>query len=190
MGEGAQNPARLEAGLEDKKKTSMTEWIRSRTIEEWLGALLMTVVVALLGWQVGLRFIMNQSLSWLEEVARFAFVWAVYFGFIIAAEKDRHIRVSLHIGLMPPFWQKVMLTLADLVWLVFNGVVVWYGAEFVASMFDFPFISQTTGINLAWVQMIVPLGFALMSVRIIQCMWRRWRAPDDAVDVADGRLND
>ena len=54
-------------------------------------------------------------------------------------------------------------------------------------MFEFPFISQTTGINLVWIQMIVPLGFALMTVRIVQAAIRRWRA-DDVVH--DSRLDD
>lgn len=166
----------------------MMGWVRSRTPEEWIAALLMTIVVALLGWQVFLRFVFGDTLSWLEETARFAFVWAVYFGFVIAAEKDRHIRVSLHIMMMPPLAQKIFMTLADLVWLFFNGIVIWYGTTFVASMFQFPYISQTTGINLVWIQMIVPLGFILMSLRILQVMVRRWRAPEPLV--VDGRVDD
>ncbi|ARC90604.1 C4-dicarboxylate ABC transporter permease [Rhodovulum sp. MB263] len=147
----------------------------------------MTAVVALLGFQVIARFGMGRSFSWLEEVSRFAFVWAVYFGFVIAAEGDRHIRVSLHLGLLPTKLRLVMLTLADLLWLGFNAVVIWYGYQFTVSMFEFPYISQTTGINLVWVQMIVPLGFAFMSIRILQVMVRRWQTGEGP---ADARIGD
>lgn len=153
-----------------------------RTPEEWGAAVLMTAVVVLLGVQVFMRFVLDRSPSWLEEVARFAFVWAVYFGFVVAAEKGRHIRVAMQIRALPPIWQKIVLTLADIAWIAFNGVVIYYGIEFVVSMFEFPFISQTTGINLVWVQMIVPLGFAWMTVRIVQGCVRRWREGEELVD--------
>lgn len=158
-----------------------------RTPEQWAGAILMTIVVALLSVQVVGRYGFGRSFSWLEEVSRFAFVWAVYFGFIVAAEADRHIRVALHLQLLPQRGRLLMLTLADALWLVFNAVVIWHGYHFTVSMFEFSYISQTTGINLVWVQMIVPLGFVFISIRVIQVMVARWR---EGVELHDARLGD
>lgn len=161
----------------------MRRWLGGRTPEEWVGATLMTLVVALLGFQVCARYGFGRSFSWLEEVSRFAFVWAVYFGFVMAAEGDRHIRVSVHLDMLPKTARIAMLTLADCLWLVFNAVVMWHGYFFTISMFEFPYISQTTGINLVWIQMIVPLGFLLLSMRVVQVMVRRWtrgELPEDS----------
>ena len=161
----------------------MGKRLTGRTPEEWIGAALMTAVVALLGFQVIARFGFGRSFSWLEEVSRFAFVWAVYFGFIIAAEGDRHIRVALHLNLLPQRARLYVMTLADLLWLVFNAIIIWHGYHFTVSMFEFPYISQTTGINLVWVQMIVPLGFLLVSLRVSQVIIQRWRTgemPEDS----------
>ena len=156
--------------------------LKGRSPEEWLGVLLMTLVLVLLSMQVIGRYVLGWSFAWIEEVSRFAFVWAVYFGFVVAAEKDRHIRVSVQIAMLPPRAQKMLLTLADLIWLAFNGIVVWFGTVYVADMFSFPMVSQTTGINLAWVQMIVPLGFFLLSIRVVQVMVRRWTQDEGVVD--------
>lgn len=161
----------------------MRRWFGGRTLEEWIGAALMTSVVALLGLQVIARYGFGRSFSWLEEVSRFAFVWAVYFGFIMAAEADRHIRVSVQFDGLPRGGRKLMLTLADFLWLIFNAVVIWHGYHFTISMFEFPYISQTLGINLVWVQMIVPLGFLFLSIRVTQVMIDRWRfdiLPEDS----------
>ena len=158
-----------------------------RTPEQWAGAILLSIVVILLGFQVLARFGFGRSFSWLEEVSRFAFVWAVYFGFIVAAEADRHIRVALHLKLLPPKGRLMMLTLADTLWLAFNAVVIWRGYHFTVSMFEFPYISQTTGINLVWVQMIVPLGFVFISIRVFQVMIARWR---DDFHLHDARVGD
>lgn len=159
--------------------------LRIRTPEEWVGVVFMTAVFVLLSIQIFFRYFMGMNFSWLEEVSRFCFVWAVYFGFIVAAEQDRHIRVSVQIMMLPPFWQRILLTVADIIWLGFNAVVIWFGVTYVAEMFQFPMISQTVGINLVWVQLIVPLGFALMSIRIVQTMIRRWT---QQVQVVDTRL--
>lgn len=158
-----------------------------RTPEQWAGATLMTIVVVLLSVQIVGRYGFGRSFSWLEEVSRFAFVWAVYFGFVVAAEADRHIRVALHLQLLPPKGRLLMLTLADALWLAFNAVVIWHGYFFTMSMFEFPYISQTTGINLVWVQMIVPLGFVFISIRVIQVIIARWRT---GVELHDARLGD
>jgi TRAP-type C4-dicarboxylate transport system permease small subunit len=151
-------------------------------VEEWLGVLLMTLVLVLLSMQVIGRYALGWSFAWIEEVSRFAFVWAVYFGFVVAAEKDRHIRVSVQIAFLPPRAQKVLLTFADLIWLGFNGIVMWFGTIYIVDMFDFPMVSQTTGINIAWVQMIVPVGFFLLSIRVIQVMVRRWKNDEGVID--------
>nr|WP_205600972.1 TRAP transporter small permease [Halomonas socia] len=160
----------------------MMNVFRSRTLEEWLAALLMTVVIALLGAQVVLRFGFGRNMSWLEEVSRYFFVWAIYFGFVIAAEQNRHIRVTFHISMLPVTFQKIILTLADTVWLVFNIVLIWQGGKMFYESMQFPYISQTTGINLAWVQVIVPLGMLFISVRVIGCMVARWKYGLDTKD--------
>ncbi len=163
----------------------MLNLIKTKTIEELICGTLMTIVLVLLSFQVVSRYVFGANYSWVEEVSRFAFVWSVYFGFVVAAEKDRHIRVSVVVMMMPLLWQRIVLTFADAVWLVFNGIVVWYGTIYIADMFEFPMISQTTGINLVWVQLIVPLGFFLMSLRIIHAAVRRWH---EISAVHDSRL--
>lgn len=72
--------------------------------------------------------------------------------------------------------------MADLIWLGFNALVIWFGTIYIADMFEFPMVSQTTGINIAWVQMIVPLGFLLLSFRVIQVMIRRWKNDEGVID--------
>lgn len=160
----------------------MLATLKERSVEEWLGVLLMTLVLILLSMQVIGRYVLGWSFAWIEEISRFCFVWAVYFGFVVAAEKDRHIRVSVQIAMLPAKIQKILLTLADVIWLIFNGIVIWFGTIYIADMFRFPMVSQTTGINTAWIQSIVPLGFLLLSFRVIQVMIRRWTRDEGVVD--------
>ena len=82
--------------------------------------------------------------------------------------------------------QLVLFTLADTVWSLFNFVMVFVSGKFTLSMIRYPYISQTTGLNLLWVFMIVPIGFAFMGLRVIQVMISRIKG---RIAFSDSRLD-
>lgn len=159
---------------------------RERPIEAYAAGLFLAVLVILLTVQILLRFIFGRTLSWSEEVSRFAFVWAVYFGFVLAARENKHIRVTAQFKRLSPGIQVVLFTLADTVWSLFNFVMVFVSGKFTLSMIRYPYISQTTGLNLLWVFMIVPIGFAFMGLRVIQVMISRIKG---RIAFSDSRLD-
>ena len=57
---------------------------------------------------------------------------------------------------------------ADLIWLIFNGVMIWKSIFLIKSMMQFTYISPTLGWSMAYVYLIFPIAFTLMSIRIIQ----------------------
>ena len=140
----------------------------SRNVPEaWIAGLLLTVLVCLMTTQVFLRFALNISVSWFEEVIRLVFVWTVYASILIAASDDRHIRVAAHLSLLPIAAQRGVLVVADLVWIGFNLVVVYAAMTYVAALVRQPYLLPTTGVNLVWFFMIVPVGFLILSVRVL-----------------------
>jgi len=157
-----------------------------KPFEAYIAIFCFIILIILLSTQVFLRFVLNKNISWLEEVSRFFFVWAVYFGFILAANEDKHIRVIAHFNYLPKRIQIILLTISDLLWIVFNIVIIYKGFEYVFSMIEFPYYSQTTGINLLYIHLIVPIGFCLMTIRIIQNVVRRLR---EEFRVIDSRKN-
>jgi tripartite ATP-independent transporter DctM subunit len=65
-----------------------------RTVEAVaMSALVGTLLVALL--QVFCRYVLNSSLSWPEEMARFAFVWFVFLGTALITRRARHITIDM-----------------------------------------------------------------------------------------------
>ena len=153
-----------------------------RPIEAYAAGFFLAVLVILLSVQILLRFAFGRTLSWSEEVSRFAFVWAVYFGFVVAAKENKHIRVTAQFHRLRPKSQIILFTLADAIWSVFNFVMVFVSGKFTLSMIRYPYVSQTTGLNLLWVFMIVPLGF--MGVRVLQVMVLRTKG---RIEFSDSR---
>lgn len=154
--------------------------------EAILSAICLSILVFLLSMQVILRFCFGRTLAWSEEAARFAFVWAVYFGFVLAAYEDKHIRVTAALWIFPEKIQLYFLTFADFLWTVFNVIMVYFGIVHVFEMIEYPYISQTLGINLLYVYAIVPIGFLWMGVRVIQSSIKRLQGKSE---IQDSRLD-
>ena len=154
-------------------------------IEGFFAILFTLTLIVLLTLQVLFRFVLNKSISWAEEVSRFAFVWAVYCGIVLAANEDRHIRVTIQLKLFGEHTQKWILAVADILWIIFNSVLAFFAVAFVLSMFEFPYYSQTTGINLVYVYTIIPLGFVFMTIRIVQSLVRRF---GQRIELKDSRM--
>ena len=55
-----------------------------------------------------------------------------------------------------------------MIWLIFNGVMIYKSVFLIKSMLQFTYTSPTLGWSMAYVYMIFPIAFTLMSIRIIQ----------------------
>lgn len=152
------------------------------TFEAVVAAVLLSALVVMMSAQVILRFFFGTSVTWLEEMIRLVFVWAVYSSVLVAAMDDSHIRVALHLSLLPERARLAALCLADILWVAFNGVVIYGAVTYSLSLLEFPYRLPTTGINLVWAFAIVPIGFFVMSIRILMNIRRRNRGELDAVD--------
>jgi len=78
--------------------------------------------------------------------------------------------------------QMILLTISDLLWVVFNILLIYKSFEYLFSMIEFPYYSQTTGINLLYIYLIVPIGFCLMTMRIVQNIFKRLHKEFSVID--------
>ncbi len=150
-------------------------------IESYICQFLLAFFVLILFLQVLCREL-GFSLSWSTELSLFAFIWFVYFGASFAARLGAHNRVRLHLQLFPPIVGKVCLLITDIIWIIFNSIMVWYGYKEVMLNFEFPVTSQVLGWQSSYVFMVFPISFALMSVRIIQVNYIQWILKQEIAD--------
>ena len=146
-----------------------------RNFEQYFCAFLMLLVVFCLGAQVFFRFVLNASLTWSEELSRFAFIWLVYMGAVLGAKERIHIRVTAFHRLLPVGIRGWVIPAADLFWVAINLVFAWQGALQVTHLLRFSYISPALQWNMAFIYAVVPLGFLFMSLRIVEGHWRDWR---------------
>jgi TRAP-type C4-dicarboxylate transport system permease small subunit len=105
----------------------------SFTLNSWIEYLLfglgftMTVVVAV---QVFCRYVLNQSLFWSEELARYLLVWLSFLGASVAYRRQAHPGIDVLYARLPAAWQRITATTVHLASLSLFAVMIFFGYRF------------------------------------------------------------
>jgi len=105
----------------------------SRSINRWIEPLLfalgfsMAVVVAV---QVFSRYVLNHSLFWSEELARYFLVWLTFLGASVAYRRKAHPSIDVVFVRASASVQKIFTIVVHLASNVLFGVMIFFGVKF------------------------------------------------------------
>ncbi len=138
-----------------------------KNFERGIASLFISIIAVALIINVFFRYVLRSPLTWPVEIVSFLFPWFVYLGASYGVREGAHIRLTHHITLLPGGAQLVIRVIADICWLFYSVVMTVQGIRLVQSMFEFQYMSQVFPISKAYVYMIIPLAFSLMSLRVL-----------------------
>ena len=141
------------------------KWLNN--LETMVCELLLAIFVVLLFAQIIARQVFQYSIAWSEELSTYMFVWFAYLGAVVAAKMSAHNRVTFHFQFMPKALAKTLMVLADLLWVAFNTYFVYLSYDVVFNRMNLFWKSQTLGLPMKYMYMILPVAFTLMSIRIL-----------------------
>lgn len=142
-------------------------------LEEYVCMVLFSLMTFLVGIQVFSRFIFNLPLEWSEELARFVFIWLVYISISLAAKHNSHLKMEIGQKVLSKILGNKVYYFSDLCWLGFNIYMIFFGSKMVQELMASIQVSAVTRINMGLIYTIIPIGFTLMSIRVIQNMRKR-----------------
>ncbi len=129
---------------------------------------LMCVLSVLLFIQVFFRYVMQDSLSWSEELARYCFVWLVYMGIPYGCKIMRHIKIDAGLYLFPKKMRKFVVIFGDIIFFAFALVIVYFAWGLEQKQIMFGQLSPAMQIPM-WIPYGAPfVGFMLTAVRQLQ----------------------
>jgi TRAP-type C4-dicarboxylate transport system permease small subunit len=143
--------------------------------ERYLSIVLIGVMVACLIAQVGARILWGGSIAWAEELSRYCFIWAVYIGAAMAAQRAAHVRVFAHLMLAPVRIRLTFRIIADAVWTIFNLFLTIVCTGLVLKAIKFPETSPTLGLTVGYLEAIIPLSALLIAWRTVELYIRHYR---------------
>ena len=147
-----------------------------RALERWFEP---TVIVATLAAIIVLvfadvvaRFAFSTSIAVANELARFAFVYMIYFGVSYAIRERRHMRVTVLLDAVGPRARRWLLALAELVFLLYSLGVCWLGVVITRQAVERGRILSATEWPTALLYAAIILSGALSAARLVHSLHR------------------
>ena len=144
-------------------------------LEKILCLILFGAMIILAILQVTFRFVLNYSLDWTEELARYCFIGSIYAGAALGVKDEQHIRVEVVNVLFPEKVTKYIRLIADLIWLGFALLIMVQGFQMCTIFLNNGQTSPTLRLPMGLVYGVVPVGFMLMTIRLVQKMYNNWQ---------------
>ncbi|RTQ94128.1 TRAP transporter small permease [Lysinibacillus telephonicus] len=139
-------------------------WL-DKHIEEVILVILSILTVVIVFFQIASRNLLNFSLIWAEELARYAFIWMIYIGVAYGVKRKRHISVEVLNMILGKKGNKVLDIVANILFLVF-AVIVTYLSFLVLGKVNR--VSSALSLPMEFVYAAPLVGMLLASIRLIQ----------------------
>jgi TRAP-type C4-dicarboxylate transport system permease small subunit len=133
------------------------------------------LLTALVAIQVFTRYVLGISLFGIEELASFIAVYLYFIGASHGAWERGHISASLVELVLPEGKaRKVMAIFTSLLTLVLSGWMTVWAWQYLAFTIKRGTMSLETGIPMAWVHGVMPVGLSLITLYFAVELFDRW----------------
>jgi TRAP-type C4-dicarboxylate transport system permease small subunit len=178
-----------EASVNDTKQSPPTiepiiavedaEIVIEHHFEDWLAFALFWLLALTVFAQFFTRYVLNDSLAWTEEIARYGLMWITFVGAAVAMRRRTHIAVEVLHNFLPEMVVRPLRAIIDLITVSFMGLLFWFSIDILERMQ----IQRMTIIDLPMSVVYggITAGVFLMLVRAVQAAWinmrRGWILP-------------
>lgn len=153
---------------------SVLKWI-DLNAEKALASVLLAAIVMLIFGNVFMRYIMNASLSWGEELTLWLFVWFVWLGVSYAFHTGDHVRITV---LRDVLGERAQLIADVIIALLVLGFLLVLTFECI-KLIMMPFVASQTsvvlGLPIPILYASAPVGAGLSAIRVVQHLIRTLR---------------
>ncbi|WP_320172205.1 TRAP transporter small permease [Maridesulfovibrio sp.] len=138
-----------------------------RAVLYWISVTSMTVMLALIFFQVVTRYFFGHTFEWSEELARFLFVWVVFLGSALIMGESGHLAVQILPTRLKGSASGLLLEIfINLCSYAFTMLLLVQGAK-MTSVMTFQ-VAPGLGISMSVVYSIIPISAFLMILYLIK----------------------
>lgn len=164
-----------------QEESGLKKWLRliDNNLEKPFLVFGMLAIILIISYQTFYRYVLTDlfdtsgGASWTEETARYIFIWISYLAVPVAIKQRNNIRVDMLYEKLSPRFQAISWVIVDLAFLTLTGVVLIMGMDHLKMMMKFPQTTPALMIPYFIPYLILPIGFGLMSIRILQDLYAR-----------------
>lgn len=134
-------------------------------VERAVGIALIAIMVVTITVQVISRYGWGRPIVWVEELATYAFIWAVFLGAAAAAKEVRHIRIETFVGRIGPRGRAFSRATIAAIMLLVSVIVAVTARDIMTTESRSQTISLPINVGRHWVYS-VPLFTCLVSLAL------------------------
>ncbi|MGL6110612.1 MAG: TRAP transporter small permease [Rubrivivax sp.] len=156
--------------------------------EGWLALGIFWALGGVVFYQFFTRYVLNNSASWTEEIARYLLIGTVFVGAAIGVAKNNHIQVDLLYRYLPKSMGKVLSMVVDVLRIGFFGWMVVLTAQMMQKLGDLKMTVVDLPMNLLYG--VCLFGLAMMTLRSVWVMRVHWRRGYSVLERPDSTMLD
>jgi len=158
----------------------------NRNAERWALLAFYGMLVASMFVEVIRREVFAYSSIWGEEIVRYSFIYLAWIGAAAAVRDRGHIRIDVIMHYVPRRVKALLYIFGDLVMFAVAVIALYWSFETVHVSWEFGSVSHGLRVSMVWFLLAVPVGFALMILRLVQSFLRDLRDLRDGTPVYEG----
>jgi len=151
---------------------------RLNRLEEVVLAALLAGMTLLTFLQVIARYVFNYSFVWALELITVLFAWLIFLGMSYGVRVGAHIGVDALVKALGPRAARATAITASCLCIVYGVIVTVGGWSYLHRMFVLGIDMQDLPIPQWLPRTVLPLGFALLTLRFAEVLIALWRGHD------------
>ncbi|WP_163340629.1 TRAP transporter small permease [Desulfopila sp. IMCC35008] len=141
------------------------------SVEMIIASVSLVVMTGITAVQVFNRYVLQSSLDWSEELARYLFIWSVYVGCSYATQMDRHLEVTILRTVFKGKFARPITILASFFTLAFCIFATVLGVKFIIFLAGTGQKTPALEISAYWVYLCMPVGLGFMGLRTLERLY-------------------
>jgi len=158
------------------------------TVEGWVALVIFWLLGATVFYQFFTRYVLNNSASWTEEIARYLLIGTVFVGAAIGVAKNNHIQVDLLYRYLPAKLGRALAVVVDVLRIAFLGAMVVLTAQMMQKMENYKMTIIDLPMNLLYG--VCLFGFAMMTLRSIWVARVHWKRGYSVLERPETTMDD
>ena len=134
-------------------------------IEDYLGIVITFAILVVMSTQVFLRYVLNDSLIWSDELSRYLLIAMAFIGCATGIRKRCHIRIDVIDLILPERARRTLAVVIDAIVLFYLGYIFVTSFEILGIFARQP--STAMGVSMAVPYSVITIGFGLAALRLI-----------------------
>lgn len=155
--------------------------VLDRDIEKWALLTFYVILVVTMAVEVIRREIFSYSSVWGEEIVRYSFIYLAWIAAAAAVRERAHIRIDVLFHYVPTRVKALLYIFGDLAMLFVAVLAFYWSLETVQVSVKYGSVTDGLRLPKFWFLLAVPIGFALVLLRLVQSIIR------DVRDLVQGR---